>query len=102
MSGIDQNTKVQYASVQVMADRIRAVSRNIVQDIEEMDTALRVVTGTWDGEAHREYELLQRRYKKRAEDMKSRLESVARIVEQGKDSYRSTDVKASRLFTEAF
>ncbi|HEY9373639.1 WXG100 family type VII secretion target [Streptomyces sp.] len=102
MSGIDQNTTVRYGSVQEMADRIRAVSRNIVQDLEEMDTALRIVTGTWDGEAHHEYEILQRKYKKRAEDMKSRLESVARIVERGKDSYRSTDVKASRLFTEAY
>ncbi|MFG2334515.1 WXG100 family type VII secretion target [Streptomyces sp. NPDC048604] len=101
MSGIDQNTLVRYGSVQEIANRIRAVSRNIVQDLEEMDTALRIVTGTWDGEAYREYEILQRKYKRRAEDMRARLDSVARIVEQGKDCYRSTDLKASRLFTEA-
>ncbi|WMX44765.1 WXG100 family type VII secretion target [Streptomyces roseicoloratus] len=102
MSVDNAGTKVRYESVQEMANRIRAVSQNIVKDLAEMDTALKVVTDTWDGDAHREYEILQGKYKKRAEDMKNRLEQTAKIVEQGKDSYRSTDVKASRLFTEAY
>lgn len=100
---VDANgTKVRYESVQEMANRIRAVSQQIVNDLTTMDTALRTVTDTWDGDAHREYEILQGKYKKRAEDMKARLEKIAQIVEQGKDSYRSTDVKASRLFTESY
>ncbi|MFD0372895.1 MULTISPECIES: WXG100 family type VII secretion target [unclassified Streptomyces] len=102
MSVDNAGTKVRYESVQEMANRIRTVSQNIVKDLAEMDTALKVVTDTWDGDAHREYEILQGKYKKRAEDMKNRLEQTAKIVEQGKDSYRSTDVKASRLFTEAY
>ncbi|MFD0025209.1 WXG100 family type VII secretion target [Streptomyces sp. NPDC058382] len=100
--GHDPHTKVRYESVQEMANRIRAVSRNICRDLEEMDTALKVVTDTWDGEAHREYVTLQNKYRGRADDMKSRLEQVARIVETGKDHYRSTDLKSSRLFTEAY
>ncbi|MFF7178880.1 WXG100 family type VII secretion target [Streptomyces sp. NPDC008121] len=102
MSGIDQNTKVKYESVQEMANRLRLVSKNIIKDLEEMNSALRVVTDTWDGDAHREYVILQGKYKKRAEDMKDRLELVAKQIEQGKDSYRATDVKASRLFTESY
>ncbi|MEU6949835.1 WXG100 family type VII secretion target [Streptomyces sp. NPDC046332] len=102
MSGIDQNTKVRYESVQEMANRLRTVSSNIIKDLEEMNAALRVVTDTWDGEAHQEYVILQGKYKKRAEDMKNRLELVAKQIEQGKDSYRATDVKASRLFTEGY
>ncbi|MDI9888748.1 MULTISPECIES: WXG100 family type VII secretion target [Streptomyces] len=98
----DIGTKVRYESVQEMANRIRTVSKNIVNDLVEMDQALKVVTGTWDGEAHREYEILQGKYKKRAEDMRDRLELVAQIVERGKDSYRATDIKGSRLFTESF
>ncbi|GAA3376362.1 hypothetical protein GCM10020367_47770 [Streptomyces sannanensis] len=96
------HTKVRYESVQEMANRIRVVSQNIIKDLEEMDSALKVVTDTWDGEAHQEYVVLQGKYKGKAEHMKGRLEQVAKIIEQGKDSYRSTDVKASRLFTEAF
>ncbi|MEV4949647.1 WXG100 family type VII secretion target [Streptomyces sp. NPDC053755] len=102
MSGIDQNTKVKYESVQEMANRLRTVSKNIIKDLEEMNAALRVVTDTWDGDAHREYVILQGKYKKRAEDMKDRLELVAKQIEQGKDSYRATDIKASRLFTESY
>ncbi|MGW6569628.1 WXG100 family type VII secretion target [Streptomyces sp. NPDC054975] len=102
MSGIDQNTKVRYESVQEMANRLRVVSSNIIKDLEEMNAALRVVTDTWDGEAHAEYVILQGKYKKRAEDMRNRLELVAKQIEQGKDSYRGTDIKASRLFTEGF
>ncbi|MFG3494515.1 WXG100 family type VII secretion target [Streptomyces sp. NPDC047928] len=102
MAGDDIGTKVRYESVQEMANRIRAVSQNIVNDLMEMDAALKVVTGTWDGDAHQEYTILQGKYKKRAEDMRDRLEMVAKIIENGKDSYRSTDVKASRLFTEAY
>ncbi|MGW2089248.1 WXG100 family type VII secretion target [Streptomyces sp. NPDC001880] len=100
--GHDPNTKVKYETVQEMANRIRAVSRNIVKDLEEMDAAVKVVTDTWDGEAHGKYVSLQGKYKGRAEHMKDRLEQVARIVENGKDSYRATDHKASLAFTEAY
>lgn len=100
--GHDPNTKVKYESVQEIANRIRVVSQNIVKDLEEMGSALRVVTDTWDGEAHREYVALQKKYQDRADHMKTRLEHTAKIVESGKDSYRATDLKSSRAFTEAF
>ncbi|GAA2966571.1 MULTISPECIES: WXG100 family type VII secretion target [Streptomycetaceae] len=102
MAGADPNTKVRYESVQEMANRIRVVSRNIIKDLEEMDAALKVVTDTWDGDAHAGYVTLQGKYKGKADHMKDRLEQVAKIIENGKDSYRSTDVKASRLFTESY
>ncbi|MEV7546007.1 WXG100 family type VII secretion target [Streptomyces sp. NPDC089915] len=102
MSGHDGHTRVRYDSVQQMADRIRVVSRNILKDLEEMESAVKVVTDTWDGEAHREYVALQKKYHARASHMQQRLEAVARLIERGKDDYRATDVKASRLFTEAF
>ncbi|MEU0130392.1 MULTISPECIES: WXG100 family type VII secretion target [unclassified Streptomyces] len=102
MAGADPNTKVRYESVQEMATRIRTVSRNIVKDLEEMDAALKVVTDTWDGEAHGGYVSLQKQYKGKADHMKNRLEQVAKIIENGKDSYRSTDLKASRQFTEGY
>ncbi|MEU5718397.1 WXG100 family type VII secretion target [Streptomyces sp. NPDC020403] len=98
----DPNTKVKYESVQEMANRIRVVSRNIIKDLEEMDAALKVVTDTWDGDAHAGYVVLQGKYKGKADHMKDRLEQTAKIIENGKDSYRSTDVKASRLFDEAY
>ncbi|WP_335938163.1 WXG100 family type VII secretion target [Streptomyces sp. PTD5-9] len=100
--GHDPNTKVRYESVQEIANRVRTVSQNIVNDLTEMDAALKVVTDTWDGEAHSEYVALQRKYKSRAEHMRDRLAEVAKIIESGKDSYRATDLRASRGFTEAF
>ncbi|MDQ1007964.1 WXG100 family type VII secretion target [Streptomyces sp. V4I23] len=102
MAGADPNTRVRYESVQEMANRIRTVSRNIIKDLEEMDAALTVVTGTWDGEAHREYVALQKKYKGKAIDMRDRLDKIAQLIEQGKDGYRHTDKKASSLFTEGF
>ncbi|GAA3018264.1 hypothetical protein JCM13580A_16560 [Streptomyces drozdowiczii] len=100
--GHDPHTKVRYESVQEVANRIRAVSRNICQDLEEMDAALKVVTDTWDGQAHAEYVTLQHKYRGKADHMRGRLEEVARIIEAGKDHYRATDLRSSRLFTEAF
>ncbi|KIF02705.1 hypothetical protein PL81_28440 [Streptomyces sp. RSD-27] len=102
MSGNDGHTRVRYESVQQMADRIRVVSRNILKDLDDMEAAVKVVTDTWDGEAHREYVALQRKYHARADHMQKQLEAVARLIERGKGDYRATDVKASRLFTEAF
>ncbi|MEV3993482.1 WXG100 family type VII secretion target [Streptomyces sp. NPDC049837] len=98
----DLGTKVQYASVQEMANRIRVVSQGIVNDLAEMDAAVKVVTGTWDGEAFAQYTALQKKYRELADDMKNRLELVAKAIEAGKENYRSTDVKASQLFTEAY
>lgn len=98
----DPNTKVRYDSVQAMADRIRVVSKNIIDDLAKMEAALKVVTDTWDGDAHAGYVTLQGQYRGKADHMKARLEQVAKIIESGKDSYRSTDVKASRLFTESY
>ncbi|MFF5448302.1 WXG100 family type VII secretion target [Streptomyces sp. NPDC012888] len=103
MSGADAgHMKVRYESVQEMANRLRAVSKKIVDDLTEMDQALKVVTDTWDGEAHAQYVQLQAKYKGRAEHMRDTLENVAKLIEQGKSDYRATDVKASRLFTEGF
>ncbi|MGE7388860.1 WXG100 family type VII secretion target [Streptomyces sp. NPDC004126] len=98
----DGHTRVRYESVQQMADRIRVVSRNILKDLEEMEAAVKVVTDTWDGEAHLAYVDLQKKYHGRADNMQKQLEGVARLIERGKGDYRATDVKASRLFTEAF
>ncbi|WP_405978321.1 WXG100 family type VII secretion target [Streptomyces sp. NBC_00158] len=98
----DGHTRVRYENVQQMADRIRVVSRNILKDLQEMESAVKVVTDTWDGEAHVAYVDLQRKYHRRADGMHKQLEAVARLIERGKGDYRATDVKASRLFTEAF
>ncbi|MFJ7497768.1 WXG100 family type VII secretion target [Streptomyces sp. NPDC097727] len=100
--GHDPNTKVKYESVQEIANRIRSVSQKIVNDLTEMDGAIKIVTDTWDGEAHHEYVNLQRKYKEKADHMRDRLEQVAKIIESGKDSYRATDLKSSRAFTEAY
>ncbi|MEU6891211.1 WXG100 family type VII secretion target [Streptomyces sp. NPDC046557] len=102
MSGNDGHTKVRYESVQQMADRIRVVSQNILKDLDEMDAAVKVVTDTWDGEAHREYVTLQKKYKAAADHMHKQLETVAQLIERGKGDYHATDIKASRLFTEAY
>ncbi|MGZ2357286.1 WXG100 family type VII secretion target [Streptomyces sp. 372A] len=100
--GHDPHTKVRYESVQEVANRIRAVSRNICRDLEEMDAALKVVTDTWDGQAHAEYVTLQHKYRNKADHMRARLDEVARLIESGKDHYRATDLRSSRLFTEAY
>ncbi|GAA0326964.1 hypothetical protein GCM10010302_77530 [Streptomyces polychromogenes] len=102
MPGHDGHTRVRYDSVQQMADRIRVVSRNILKDLEEMESAVKVVTDTWDGLAHHEYLALQKKYHARAGHMQKRLEAVARLIERGKGDYRATDRKASRMFTESF
>ncbi|MFF2196271.1 WXG100 family type VII secretion target [Streptomyces sp. NPDC058157] len=98
----DGHTRVRYESVQQMADRIRVVSRNILKDLEEMESAVKVVTDTWDGEAHTQYLDLQKKYHARADHIQKKLEEAARLIEHGKGAYRATDVKASHLFTEAF
>lgn len=102
MAATDGHTKVTYESLQQMANRIRQVSKKIVDDLAAMDQALKVVTDTWDGEAHAQYVQLQAKYKGQADHMKNTLEQVAVLIERGKDDYRSTDVKASRLFTEGY
>ncbi|MER6447142.1 WXG100 family type VII secretion target [Streptomyces venezuelae] len=98
----NDGTRVRYESVQQMADRIRIVSGNIIKDLEQMEQALKVVTDTWDGEAHREYVTLQGKYKSKASTMQTELEKVAKLIERGKDDYRATDKRASTLFTEAY
>ncbi|MFD0270699.1 WXG100 family type VII secretion target [Streptomyces sp. NPDC127106] len=102
MAANDGATRVRYESVQEMANRIRTVSKNIIDDLAEMEQALKVVTDTWDGEAHKEYVTLQGKYRQKADHMKEQLEKVAQLIERGKGDYRATDVKASRLFTEAY
>ncbi|WP_314244499.1 WXG100 family type VII secretion target [Streptomyces kutzneri] len=98
----DGHTRVRYESVQQMADRIRTVSGNILKDLAEMEQALKVVTDTWDGEAHSEYVNLQTKYRSKADVMNTELEKMAKLIERGKGDYRATDLKASRLFTEAY
>ncbi|WP_046776392.1 WXG100 family type VII secretion target [Streptomyces yangpuensis] len=98
----NDGTRVRYETVQQMADRIRIVSGNILKDLDQMEQAVKVVTDTWDGEAHQEYLNLQKKYKGKADVMHAELEKVAKLIERGKDDYRATDKRASTLFTEAY
>ncbi|MFJ3728765.1 WXG100 family type VII secretion target [Streptomyces sp. NPDC090045] len=102
MAADDGHTKVRYDSVQQMANRLRQVSRHIIEDLDAMERAVTVVTDTWDGEAHGQYVDLQKKYRDKADHMKDMLENVAQLIERGKDDYRATDKRASSLFTEAF
>ncbi|WP_030708694.1 WXG100 family type VII secretion target [Streptomyces sp. NRRL F-2580] len=102
MAADDGHTKVRYDSVQQMANRLRQVSKHIIEDLDAMERAVAVVTDTWDGEAHGQYVELQKKYRDKADHMKNMLEKVAQLIERGKDDYRATDKRASSLFTEAF
>lgn len=98
----DLGTKVRYSSVALMAERLRFLAKDTVEDLNRMEQAIKVVTDTWDGEAHREYLALQKKYRMRANNMKDQLDHISRIIEEGKGKYQATDKKASQLFTEGF
>ncbi|WP_149180655.1 WXG100 family type VII secretion target [Streptomyces sp. TRM49041] len=98
----DLGTKVRYSSVTLMAERLRFLAKDTAEDLTRMEQAIKVVTDTWDGEAHREYLALQKKYRARADHMKTQLDQIARIIAEGKDKYQTTDRKASQLFTEGY
>lgn len=85
--------RVRYERVQNIADNIRQVSNQIRRDMDRMDDAVKVVADTWDGEAHRMYLDVQRAYKARANHMHQVLADVAKMIENGKDSFRNVDLK---------
>ncbi|CAL9547198.1 WXG100 family type VII secretion target [Streptomyces sp. enrichment culture] len=98
----DLGTKVRYSSVTAMAERLRFLAKDTMQDLDRMEHAIKVVTDTWDGEAHREYLVLQKKYRARASQMRDQLNQISKIIEEGKGKYQATDKKASQLFTEGY
>ncbi|MEU7569745.1 MULTISPECIES: WXG100 family type VII secretion target [Streptomyces] len=98
----DLGTKVRYSSVALMAERLRFLAKDTVEDLARMERAIKVVTDTWDGEAHREYLVLQKKYRARADQMRTQLDQISKIIEEGKGKYQATDKKASQLFTEGY
>ncbi|MFC7305153.1 WXG100 family type VII secretion target [Streptomyces monticola] len=97
----DADLRVRYENVQTIADSIRRISREIMQNMDRMDDAVRVVAATWDGEAHGMYQDVQRAYKGRADHMQKTLEQVARLIEQGKESYGTVDRKNAATIQQA-
>ncbi|MFK8906448.1 WXG100 family type VII secretion target [Streptomyces sp. YS-3] len=102
MGDLGPDLKIRYESVQAIADSIRAISKRIMDDLGRMESAVNVVASTWDGEAHGQYLKVQKDYRRDAHDIQQTLEKIAKTIEHGKTSYHQTDVKASRLFTEAY
>ncbi|MFF1481816.1 WXG100 family type VII secretion target [Streptomyces sp. NPDC058301] len=102
MGDLGPDLKIRYESVQGIADSIRAISKRITDDLARMESAVNVVANTWDGEAHGQYLKVQKDYHADAHEIQQTLEKIAKAIEHGKASYHHTDVKASRLFTEAY
>ncbi|MEU5438608.1 WXG100 family type VII secretion target [Streptomyces sp. NPDC020719] len=102
MGDTNPDLKIRYESVQGIADSIRGISKRIMDDLARMEAAVKVVADTWDGEAHGAYLKVQKDYKADAHDIQQTLEKIAKTIEHGKGSYHATDLKASRLFTEAY
>ncbi|GAA0621851.1 WXG100 family type VII secretion target [Streptomyces crystallinus] len=102
MGDLGPDLKIRYENVQEIANSIRAISKRITDDLARMESAVNVVANTWDGEAHGQYLKVQKDYRADAHDIQQTLEKIAKTIEHGKDSYHHTDVKASRLFTEAY
>ncbi|PKV88294.1 WXG100 family type VII secretion target [Streptomyces sp. TLI_146] len=102
MGDLGPDLKIRYENVQEIANSIRAISKRIMDDLSRMESAVNVVASTWDGEAHGQYLKVQKDYRRDAHDIQQTLEKIAKTIEHGKASYHQTDVKASRLFTEAY
>jgi WXG100 family type VII secretion target len=102
MAGDPSELRVRYENVQEMANTLRQVADRIKNDLTTMDAAIKTVTDTWEGAAHQGYLAMQADYRGRADHIDQLLEAVARTIENGKQNYHATDVKAARYFTAGY
>ncbi|MEU0810430.1 MULTISPECIES: WXG100 family type VII secretion target [unclassified Streptomyces] len=93
---------VDYESVQQLASQLRTAAGNVRKEMDDIQAAVKRVTEGWEGEAHQAMLAAEKQFQARADHIQGLVTKVAALVESGKDSYRETDVKASKLFSLGF
>ncbi|KAK1182533.1 MULTISPECIES: WXG100 family type VII secretion target [Streptomyces] len=93
---------VDYESVESLAADLRLAAKNVKKEMDDIQAAVKRVTGGWEGEAHQAMLAAEAQFKARADHIQALITQVAGLVASGKDQYRATDVKASRLFSLDF
>ncbi|MQY16180.1 ESAT-6-like protein EsxA [Streptomyces sp. RB5] len=98
MSNAPGELLVTYASLSQAANEIRRQSQELMNDLEEIKSAVRTVAAGWEGEAKQSYDTVQAVWDQNAAKVQAALGQISAAVETAGSNYQSTDKKAAGLF----
>ncbi|GAB3950876.1 WXG100 family type VII secretion target [Streptomyces sparsus] len=97
VNGLD-DIAVNYGSLANAATSIRNSAKRLRGDIEVLQSEVKAVAETWEGEAQTAYARVHTNWDLQADGLHNTLNKIASLVEQASSDYQTTDKKASRYF----
>ncbi|WP_274562561.1 WXG100 family type VII secretion target [Streptomyces spiramyceticus] len=82
---------VNYATITNASTDVRSTAGRIKQQLDDLETAVKRVATTWEGEAQEGYQRKQRDWDKTAADLHQTLMKIATALQNSADNYRETE-----------
>jgi early secretory antigenic target protein ESAT-6 len=82
---------VNYATITNASTDVRNTAGRIKQQLDDLETAVKRVATTWEGEAQEGYQRKQRDWDKTAADLHATLMKIATALQNSAENYQATE-----------
>ncbi|MFI9027293.1 WXG100 family type VII secretion target [Streptomyces sp. NPDC053560] len=89
---------VSYGSLHNASEGIKKNAERLRGDMEVLQSELKSVVESWEGEAQQAYARVQTNWDKQADELFNVMLKIAAQVNQASDDYRHTDLKGRSYF----
>ncbi|MER5738322.1 MULTISPECIES: WXG100 family type VII secretion target [unclassified Streptomyces] len=98
MAGNDGIMLVTYASLDDAANQIDAQAKRLDQALEDIQTRIRSVSSTWEGEAKTAADGAHAKWDQETRAIHNALQSISKAVRQAAPAYQAGDKRAAGFF----
>ncbi|MDG4856947.1 WXG100 family type VII secretion target [Streptomyces sp. T-3] len=82
---------VNYATITNASQDVRSTAGKIKSQLDDIESAVKAVAATWEGEAQEGYQRKQKEWDTTAADLHQTLLKIATALQNSADAYRSTE-----------
>ncbi|MDR1441542.1 MAG: WXG100 family type VII secretion target [Bifidobacteriaceae bacterium] len=94
----DQSMSVSTGQVTGLADSLRARANAILSVLEELESRVGVLQGSWDGKAKEAYQVAQKQWTEQAHRLQELAAKIATMTSDVADGYAQMDARAASQF----
>ncbi|MFV0374714.1 WXG100 family type VII secretion target [Microbacterium sp.] len=93
-----QSMSVQTSQVSALSQQIRQGAQGIRGQLEQLESEVKTLRASWNGEAQASYDLAQKKWTQSLAQMQALLENIAAKTEQIAQNYNASDARNAGRF----
>lgn len=90
---------VNFQTISQASSDVRQGASRIRQQLDDLESAVKKVSATWEGAAQEGYQQKQREWDQRAASLQQTLEQIAKALDVAAQNYQSTESKNASMWS---